>query len=951
MSLWSRFERRINDLADGLVLDEYRGQLDEARQLLRAGDHRRATEVLEALLAVKPDHGQALILLGEVRLADRDVRAKDAFDKALAVRPGDPSALVGFGLALVAIGSYEAAIVPLGRAVSEAGGDRTVLADAYRGLGVAWRRRGDLDKAVRELRKAVAEDNDDDDARASLGEALVASGAGLDEARRHLDRVVAGEAPPPLALYALARLALDEGDHAVAAERLAKARELATATTALDAALRLDILLAQGDTALAQADAMRAHVFYLEALDQDPRRADTHARIAATHRMIGNLEAAVVSYDRALGLGAATHVLRAAVDAAIAADDAPRMMAWGADLLGRTPDDTRALVARGIATAQTQPDAARVLLELAAARDDVDAHVELARIAPTPALAAVSALAALRVAPHHARARALLADARGREQPVTPGVAAGDIADVATYLERAVAGRRDLGHLVGDVARAAAGLDTPLLVTVMGEFSSGKSTFVNAFIGADVAPTGITPTTATINVVRYGRDRGGRVILKTGATVDLGWDALMTHLRELSPQAARDIDRVEILVPLPQLEKINIVDTPGLNSIQPEHEATARGFIAKADAVVWVFTASQGGKASERKALETIRDDGKRVLGVLNKADQLSTAERDEVVTFISGSLGGLVETVVAVSARDALDWKRAGGEARADDGNWSAVMAALEQRFFAQARELKRAACARSLRGVVNEAQTTLAVVRERYAAATASARNGRDELAAASAGFARDTVLAERKALSEHVTTLYRRASREVLDLVRPRRLPFSSNTATNADRDYLIALLASGFEAAIEGGRARVAADLTARGRLAEHAARALAAALDADVGSDLERVAADRIGLALSRVYDRARAYVRGYLDGGHVEMFFKTRVPTLELAEDAVYHALVQTQPDLDRELGVALARACGDALAAVAARLDHWAAAVDVQSFDLDVGVARSLETAAVHLA
>ena len=46
----------------------------------------------------------------------------------------------------------------------------------------------------------------------------------------------------------------------------------------------------------------------------------------------------------------------------------------------------------------------------------------------------------------------------------------------------------------------------------MGEFSSGKSSFVNAFIGADVAPTGITPTTATINVVRYGRERGGRII-------------------------------------------------------------------------------------------------------------------------------------------------------------------------------------------------------------------------------------------------------------------------------------------------------------------------------------------------------------------------------------------------------------------------------------------------------
>src|SRR5262249_21372154 len=149
------------------------------------------------------------------------------------------------------------------------------------------------------------------------------------------------------------------------------------------------------------------------------------------------------------------------------------------------------------------------------------------------------------------------------------------------------------------------------------------------------APTGITPTTATINVVRYGRERGGRIISRDGTTTELGWDELMSHLQGITPDDARSIDRVEILVPLPQLEKINIVDTPGLNSIQPEHEATARGFIARADAVVWVFTAAQGGKQSEKKALESIRDEGKRVLGVLNKADQLSEPEINEVVEFI----------------------------------------------------------------------------------------------------------------------------------------------------------------------------------------------------------------------------------------------------------------------------------------------------------------------------
>jgi tetratricopeptide (TPR) repeat protein/GTPase SAR1 family protein len=972
MSLWSRVQRRLGDLAGELVLDEYREYLDRAHHLLAAGDVAAATELLEAVLAAKPEHGQALIALGDARLIGRDpARALAAFERALELRPGDPAALVGHGLALVALASHEPAITSLGRAVAEAAGDRGILADAYRGLGIAWRRRGDIDKAIRELRKAVAEDSEDLDARAALGEALVAdaeayAGASggvptgtYDEALRHLERAAASDAPPALALHALGRMALVEGAVGVAIERLGRARAIAERdSTPLGAQVRFDVIVAQGDAALAARDAHGAHGFFLEALQVEPRRADLHAKIAQTHRSIGNLDAALASFERALALGAGADTLRAAVDTAIAADDPLRQARWASDLLAVDPGDVRAIVARGAAMAGDQPDAARALLELAAARDDVDAHVWLARLALVrdPAAAQASALAALRVAPRHGPARRLLTEAHAALLGA-PGEAA-DIGDLARFLQKVVGARRELGHLVGDVARAAASLDQPLLVTVMGEFSSGKSSFVNAFIGADVAPTGITPTTATINVVRYGRDRGGRVVSADGASLELGWDALMAHLRALSPEAARAIDRVEILVPLPQLEKIHIVDTPGLNSIQPEHEATARGFIARADAIVWVFTASQGGKASEKRALRSIRDEGKRVLGVLNKADQLSPEDTAEVVQFITGELGDLVEAVVPFSARRALAWKRgpaaslgAVGDPLAASGNWTVLEAALEQRFFQQARQLKRDGCARALRAVVGEARGAIEAVRRHAGEAAEAARAGRDELRAAADAFAGGTVIAERKALSEASTTLYRRAAREVLDLVRPRRLPFSSHTATVADRDYLIALLSSGFDAAIEGGRRRVAAELTRSSRLAETAARTLSAALGVDVVGDLQRAADDQIGLALSRVFDRARAFLRGYLEGGYVEGFFRNDVPRLELAEEAVYHALIRGAPDLDRELGEPLARAAADALTALAHRLDHWAAVLDVHAFDVEVGVGRALEIADARLA
>ena len=135
MSLWSRLERRINDLADGLVLDEHRDQVSQARSLVAAGQTQPAIELLQALLVVKPDHGQALTVLGSAYLDALDPAQRNpgeavkAFERALAVRPGDPTALLGLGLAQVALAQPDTAIATLARAVHEAAGDRAVLAN------------------------------------------------------------------------------------------------------------------------------------------------------------------------------------------------------------------------------------------------------------------------------------------------------------------------------------------------------------------------------------------------------------------------------------------------------------------------------------------------------------------------------------------------------------------------------------------------------------------------------------------------------------------------------------------------------------------------------------------------------------------------------------------------------------------------------------------------------
>ena len=1011
MSLWSRLERRINDLADGLVLDEHRDQISQARSLVNAGQTESAIELLQALLLVKPDHGQALNVLGSAYLEAVDpaqrnpTKAAHAFERALAVRAGDPTALIGLGLAQVALAQADLAIGTLGRAVHEAAGDRSILANAYRGLGMAWRRKGELDKAVRELRKAVAEDSSDREARAALGEALVADAvdathaAQPEEARRHLERAVADSKTatigatdaPAIAYYALGQLALREHAPALATNLFDQARALAFRDASpLGKILLTDILLGQGMAALALRDPMRAHLCFLEALQLEPKRPSIHANIATAHRAVGNRDAALLSYDRALDLAAEANneqlrdaataapdrvamsltnsasptnpaktaslaMLREAVDAAITLGDATRQLQWSSDLLVRDPDNTRALVARGLgAAASGDVVTANTWLSLAVARGDVDAHVGLARLklASEPEHSLALLTNALRIDPRYPAARDALTQLLRATYPQPTST---DIGHLATLLESVLAQRADLAQLVGETARATAGLDTPLLVTVMGEFSSGKSSFVNAFIGGDVAPTGITPTTATINVVKYGHDRRGQIFFADSKreTVTLPWAELFAHLRQLSAGAAREIDRVEISVPLPQLEKINIVDTPGLNSILPEHEATARAFIARADAVVWVFTANQGGKSSERKALQSIRNEGKRVLGVLNKADQLSASEITEVQEFIGTSLGELVETIVPFSARGALTHRQATEQAApvlaaidslATDGNWSLLQHELETRFFSQARQLKRQACARRLHVVIDDAKARIAVGRDDYVRISDQARSLSSALMAAIAELDAALIVTQRKAIVDATTVLFRRAAREVIELVRPRRLPFSAHSATVADRDYLIALLEAGYAAMFDASQRAVVAELNRRLEPVIAQAQSLSSLLDADIAGDLHRLMASQIALATAHVYDRTAAYLRGFLAGGYIETFFRNDVPKLELNVDAVFHALFRGAPDLDRQLGEPLAFSAANVMRTVASRIGYWGEVANGRVFALETGIIRALD-------
>lgn len=214
------------------------------------------------------------------------------------------------------------------------------------------------------------------------------------------------------------------------------------------------------------------------------------------------------------------------------------------------------------------------------------------------------------------------------------------------------------------------------MVAVIGEFNAGKSSFVNALIGEELLPIGITPTTEFIELIRYNE----------------------------TPQrkpTVRDDGLREWAHPNTGADGVAIVDTPGTGSIFQKHENIAKNFLHRSDLVIFVLSAKRAFAETERMYLELAKNYGKKIILVINQIDLLEASERQQVRRFIEGQVKELLDIeplIFMVSAKTALSTQSNGAD---DPGGMDAVRAHLrgvyheappaKQKLLAQLDTLER--------------------------------------------------------------------------------------------------------------------------------------------------------------------------------------------------------------------------------------------------------------------
>ncbi|MCG3716211.1 dynamin family protein, partial [Aliarcobacter butzleri] len=137
----------------------------------------------------------------------------------------------------------------------------------------------------------------------------------------------------------------------------------------------------------------------------------------------------------------------------------------------------------------------------------------------------------------------------------------------------------------------------PMEVAITGQFSAGKSTFLNALLSRNILPTGITPVTSKVNFINYGEEYKLKITYYSGAQEYAPIESIadFTDQRE---HEMKDIKYLTLYAPMDILKDISFVDTPGLNSQSQSDTDTTRKVLRDVGGIIWLTLIDNAGKLS-----------------------------------------------------------------------------------------------------------------------------------------------------------------------------------------------------------------------------------------------------------------------------------------------------------------------------------------------------------------
>lgn len=186
--------------------------------------------------------------------------------------------------------------------------------------------------------------------------------------------------------------------------------------------------------------------------------------------------------------------------------------------------------------------------------------------------------------------------------------------------------------------------DKVLNISVIGEFSTGKSSFINALVGHELLAVNVLQgTTVAITIIEYGTSYSLSLVDKNGYPTtteykNINYLSSALQYYTTDPSYADTVNHVRVTLPSDILKNgFRIIDTPGTNSLEQWHEEiTCRAINDISDMSIILVDASRPMPETLTGFIDkTLGNSVKDCLFVANKIDIIRPRERSGMVKFI----------------------------------------------------------------------------------------------------------------------------------------------------------------------------------------------------------------------------------------------------------------------------------------------------------------------------
>jgi len=179
--------------------------------------------------------------------------------------------------------------------------------------------------------------------------------------------------------------------------------------------------------------------------------------------------------------------------------------------------------------------------------------------------------------------------------------------------------------------------DRSFEIAVFGRVSSGKSSLLNAVMGTDVLPVGVTPVTAVPTRIIHGEEPSLTVSFadapaKTFGIQQLGEFATEQH----NPNNVKHVTRVTITIPVSRLsEGVSFVDTPGLGSLATGGAAETLAYLPRCDLGVVLIDAGSTLTEEDVRTIRALQEAAIPAHILLSKTDLLDRPDCEKTIVYI----------------------------------------------------------------------------------------------------------------------------------------------------------------------------------------------------------------------------------------------------------------------------------------------------------------------------